>query len=132
LTNIINQISDNITYKTADRNHIDQPTAIQMIKNFYRNRFAEYNPFYFDLGFQFDMNSWIPIKLIKDISDYEKKRIKDIDIDIIAGDENSAEQTELFRLIADELAETHLVIITGIDNRKAANYNIDCRYSRCR
>jgi len=67
------------------------------------------------------MNSWIPIKLIKDISDHEKKRTKDSNIDIIAGDENDAEQTELFRLIADELAETHLVIITGTDNRTAAN-----------
>jgi hypothetical protein len=103
-----------------------------MIKRTYQKEFKKYNPFNVDLGFQFDMNSWIPIKLIKDISDYEKKRTKDSNIDIIAGDENDAEQTELLRLIADELAETHLVIITGIDNRKAANYNIDCRYSRCR
>ena len=50
---------------------------------------------------------------MKDVSDQEKKRIKDSNIDIIAGGDNGVEQRELFRLIADELAETHLVIITG-------------------
>jgi hypothetical protein len=70
-----------------------------MLKEIYRNLFAKYNPFYFDLGFQFDMNSWIPIKLVA---------------------ENNREENDPFQLIADglkrntnELKVGSLVVITG-------------------
>ncbi len=75
------------------------PTIIQRIKESYHQRFAKYNPFYFNLGFQFDMNSWIPIKLVA---------------------ENNREENDPFQLIADELKRNtneskvgSLVVITG-------------------
>ena len=66
--------------------------AESIIKQIYRNRFAKYNPFYFELEFQFDMNSWIPIKLVN---------------------KEKHEDSELFELIKNNLANDHLVIITG-------------------
>jgi hypothetical protein len=80
---------------------ICKPMALaeSIIKELYRNRFGEYNPFYFDLGFQFDMNSWIPIKLVA---------------------EYNREENDPFQLIANglkrnpnELKVGSLVVITG-------------------
>ncbi len=78
---------------------VDLPTTMRTIKESYRQRFAKYNPFYFDLGFQFDMNSWIPIKLVV---------------------ENNREENDPFQLIenglkrnANELKVGSLVVITG-------------------
>ncbi len=72
---------------------------MQEIKKIYQNRFAKYNPFYFDLGFQFDMNSWIPIKLVA---------------------KNNQKENDPFKLIANglkrntnELEVGSLVVITG-------------------
>ncbi len=72
---------------------------MRTIKESYRQRFAKYNPFYFDLGFHFDMNSWIPIKLVA---------------------ENNREDNDPFQLIenglkrnANELEVGSLVVITG-------------------
>ncbi len=80
-------------------NSVDLLTTMQTIKESYRQRFAKYNPFYFDLGFQFDMNSWIPIKLVA---------------------ENNREQNDLFQLIENGLKRNakqfkvgSLVVITG-------------------
>jgi hypothetical protein len=70
-----------------------------LIKDIYRNLFKQYDPFYLKLGFKFDMNSWIPIKLVA---------------------ENNREETGLFKLIknglesyANELKVGSLVVITG-------------------
>jgi hypothetical protein len=65
-----------------------------MIKNFYRNRFAKYNPFHIDLKFQFDMNTWFPIKLVK-----------------VKGSDD--EQKLFDELICEELSKSGLVVITG-------------------
>jgi len=73
---------------------VDLPTTMRTIKESYRQRFAKYNPFYFDLGFQFDMNSWFPIKLVKvKCSDDEKKLFDE--------------------LICEGLSKSGLVVITG-------------------
>ncbi len=78
---------------------VDLPTTMRTIKESYRQRFAKYNPFYIDLGFQFDMNSWIPIKLVA---------------------EYNREENDPFQLItnglksnANELKVGSLVVITG-------------------
>ncbi len=64
------------------------------IKEVYRTQFEKYNPFYFDLGFQFDMNSWFPIKLVK-----------------VKGSDD--EQKLFDELICEELSKSGLVVITG-------------------
>ncbi len=70
---------------------------MQTIKESYCQRFAKYNPFYFDLGFQSDMNSWFPIKLVKvKGSDDEEKLLKLFD-----------------EVICGELLKSGLVVITG-------------------
>jgi hypothetical protein len=92
--------------------------AATIIKEIYRDRFARYNPFYFDLGFQFDMNSWIPIKLIaKNDGD---GREKDDDESEGDGDDDARKENDSFQLIenglkrnANELKVGSLVVITG-------------------
>jgi hypothetical protein len=70
-----------------------------IIKELYRNKFAKYNPIHIDLGFQFNMNTWFPIKLLT---------------------EYNREENDPFQLIAnglkrnaDELKVGSLVVITG-------------------
>jgi hypothetical protein len=65
-----------------------------IIKELYRNQFGEYHRFYFDLEFQFDMNLWFPIKLVK-----------------IKGSDD--EQKLFDELICEELSKSGLVVITG-------------------
>ncbi len=74
--------------------NVNSEQSTKMLKEIYQNRFEKYNPFFFDLGFQFDMNSWIPIKLVAEQDD---------------GDE----QKDHFKLIADRL-KNGLVVITGL------------------
>jgi hypothetical protein len=79
---------------------------IVTIKEIYRERYKRYNPFYFDLNFQFDMNSWIPIKLV--VEDKVKER-QATDAEGIGNDQ----ENELFQLITDGLKRFGLVVITG-------------------
>ncbi len=79
--------------------HVNLLTTIRTIKDSYRQRYSKYNPFHFDLGFQFDMDSWIPIKLVA---------------------ENNRQENDLFQLIenglkrnAKQLKVGSLVVITG-------------------
>jgi len=72
---------------------------MQEIKKIYQNRFAKYNPFYFDSGFQFDMNTWFPIKLVTEYNREENDPFKLI--------ENGLKRN------ANELKVGSLVVITG-------------------
>jgi hypothetical protein len=68
--------------------------AAAKIKEYYRGRFEKYDPFFFELDYQFSMNSWIPIKLV-------------------AEQDDGGEQKDHFKLIADRL-KNGLVVITGL------------------
>jgi hypothetical protein len=76
-------------------------TAESILKNIYRTRFDTYNPFYIDLGLQFDMSSWIAIRLIN--KDNSKENI-----------ENNDDEQELFGQIVSALANGNLCVITGV------------------
>ena len=85
----------------ASHDYCDQTMAESIIKEIYRNRFEEYYPFHIDLGFQFDMNSWIPIKLVKGNDGNEGRRTTTVAIE------------NYFELIEDGLSDNGLVVITG-------------------
>ncbi len=70
-----------------------------MLKDIYQNLFAKYDPFYFDLGFQFNTNSWIPIKLVAEYNRKENDPFQLI--------ENGLKRN------ANELEVGSLVVITG-------------------
>jgi len=82
--------------------------SLILIKETYRKRFKYYNPFYFDLNFQFSMNSWIPIKLVK-----ESNKTADR-----SDDDNP---NNLFKLITTSLDECGIVVITGEFNYLQCN-----------
>jgi hypothetical protein len=100
ISNISGGIVNLIGYLTSSGStNVNRKQSTNMLKEIYQNLFAKYNPFYFDLGFQFDMNSWIPIKLVA---------------------ENNREENDPFQLIANglkrnanELEVGSLVVITG-------------------
>jgi hypothetical protein len=73
--------------------------AASMIKQSYHDQFKNYDPFYFDLSFKFDMDSWIPITLRDDNA---SPPITPIEID-----------SEPFELIEANLARNGVVVITG-------------------
>ncbi len=79
-----------------------------LIKETYRKRFKSYNPFYFDLDFQFSMNSWIPIKLVKESNKTANR----------SDDDNP---NDLFKLITTSLDECGIVVITGEFNYLQCN-----------
>ena len=68
-----------------------------IIKEIYRNRFKVYNPFYFDLGFEFEMNSWIPVTVCRQ--------------------DGSKYNGDPLQFVADSLAEYGLTIITGNETK---------------
>ncbi len=99
-------------------------SATSEIKAIYRERFDKFNPFYFDLGFHFDMNSWIPIKLVAKNDGYVREEDDDEgeDDDERKEDDDHDEKKENdpFQLIANglkrnanELEVGSLVVITG-------------------
>jgi hypothetical protein len=85
---------------------IEKPLII--IKETYQERFKLYNPFYFDLDFQFSMNSWIPITLVKESNKTANK----------SDDDNP---NNLFKLITTSLDECGIVVITGEFNYLQCN-----------
>jgi hypothetical protein len=77
---------------------ICKPMALaeSIIKELYRNRFANYNPFHIDLGFQFNMNTWFPIKLVKSKQrrGEEERRLKVFEQEVADDDREDGESDE--------------------------------------